>query len=82
MKREWESAKLIWQTMGYAATLTLLSASRVSNNDQWLNILAQWAVMMFVVVVGRVGWVVCIQIAEETRRVLQEQKVKQSNEVP
>lgn len=81
MRREWESAKLIWQTMGYAATLTLLSASRVSSNDQWLGILSQWAVMMFVVVIGRVGWVICIQIADETRRVLQAQKAKESHEI-
>ncbi|HSS99920.1 MAG TPA: hypothetical protein VLK33_22955 [Terriglobales bacterium] len=73
----WERLKLIWQTMSYAAALTLLGASRVSTNDQWTAILAQWAWMILIVVVGRIGWVVCLQIVEETRRVLQAQKAKE-----
>ena len=73
----WKRLKTIWQTMSYAAALTLLGASRVSTNDQWTAILAQWAWMILIVVVGQIGWVVLVQIADETRRVLREQKAKE-----
>ncbi|HSS97072.1 MAG TPA: hypothetical protein VLK33_08580 [Terriglobales bacterium] len=72
-----EKLKTIWQTMSYAAALTLLGASRVSTNDQWTAILAQWAWMILIVVVGQIGWVVCLQILEETKKVLREQKAKE-----
>jgi len=82
--KAWERAKIIWRILGYAATLTLLAASRLSTTDQWNVIIAYWAWMILVVVVGQIGWVICVQIAEETKRVLREQKTKEAiaDEVP
>ena len=76
MNRTWQNLKTIWRTMGYAAALTLLGASRVSTSDQWTAILSQWAWMILIVVVAQIGWAVWVQIAEETRRVLKEQRDK------
>jgi hypothetical protein len=75
--KAWERLKLIWRILGYAATLTLLAASRLSTTDQWNLVIGYWAWMILFVVIGQIGWVILLQIAEETRRVLREQKAKE-----
>lgn len=80
MGKRLENLKTILLTLSYAATLTLMSVSRFSTNDQWTAILSRWAVMMLVVVLARIGWMACAAIVQEAHRVMEEKKAKEFNE--